>query len=609
MLILVLIPVVFLIGNYVCYLLKFTKRITKSFCVGFITILSIFQLISYPFNIFNGSFANLVILYLIVIAILLLLSINYLRFEKLSLSSLVLNKNKIILTILIFILVIVQSFLSSYLYHEDDDDAYFITVAATVIETNEVSSDVQFASTGLISEQVIPRSDTATWEYFIAFLSYVFSIKPVILAHTILPLLLIPISYMCMDQVASALIDVKARKYFLLIIILLNFFGGYAAYSSASFLLLRIWQGKAVLVSIIFPILLANCIELIKNHIENNNKWKSNLVFISMILLAGVCTSVIGVYLTPLYYVIIGAPYLISIGLKKAKNILLPIILSLLPCGIFTVISFIQVLMYNKDYMNSSAPDWLSIFKINMLSRYYFILFIIGLIYVCIKGNYLQKLILFASTLFAFLSFLNPLFINFVSQKITGVDVYWRLYWTIPIYYTIAYFISDILAKSKRVYNYASIGILILLLNNMGYFIYQQPLYSKHLNIYKIPNEVIHIVDFINENKTSEHKPNVLFPENLAAKVRQYSTEVVTVWSRWLYQGTNIIPNSDITLSSFYYPLYNNEISDTEYIISNLQKLGIEWVILPYELSISDKRMVLIKSIDNYNIYKTVNIK
>jgi hypothetical protein len=597
----IFITILFFIGNYVIYLLKLEKRISKIFVVGFITLLSIFQLIAYPLALIRGSFIVLVTIYSIIIIILMILSLLYFAKERFAFIEMY---KKSMFLFMIIILIAGQAYMSSYMHHTDDDDAYFITVSTTTQESGIISSETQFASTGIKSNDIDKRPNTSTWEYFIALLSYVSSIEVVILAHTILPLLLIPLSYLAVYQVSEYLIEDKKRKYFMLFYTLLNIFGGYIVYTPACFLLLRIWQGKAVLVSIIFPILLSNCLELMQINREKKQYW----VYNALILLAGVSTSVIGVYLTPLYYMIIGVPYLFTIGWKKAKKIVVLIIFSLLPCAIFTILSFVQVLTENKEYMSRTAPDWMNLFKTNILTGYYYVFLIIALIYIIFKGNRIQKIFLLGSTVFTFFTFLNPLFCTFVAQKITGVDVYWRLYWTLPVFFSIAFLLSDILYQiKKKLYKLLVFACMILTLHFAGYYIYQQPFYSPHQNMYKLPNEVIDIVDFIINNQQTSEKPNVLYPEDLSAKVRQYKAEVVTVWSRELYQKNKIIPNTNISLSSFYHELYDGKIKDIDYLIKNLENLEIEWIVMPEDIKlIKASNIILLQTIDGYNIYKFI---
>lgn len=600
-----LLSIMYLVGNYLCCILKFDLSLPKIYSVGFITILIIFQLIAYPISAYQGPFIITAITFSIIMFALLVLSLRYLIVKGRLFINTEIEKNNYLWIVLLLISIILQSFLSSYMYHDDDDDAYYITASAVTIETGDMGLEPMYITSGLdasMTTHVSHRTDTSTWEYFIAYLSLLFSIEPVIIAHTVLPLILIPLSYLINYYVASILIEKKKAIYFMLIFSLLNLFGAYAVYSPACFMLLRIWQGKAVLVSIIFPILLGNCLEIIKDEKFSKQYW----IFNAMILLGGVCTTIIGVYLTPIYYMMIGIPFLLYIKWKEAKKIILPILLSLIPCLIFTIISFLQVVSTNSAYLTKAAPVWNDVFKMNLLSGHYIILFVLALIYTIWKGNITQKLFLVGTTALTFITFLNPLLCTFVAQKITGVDVYWRLYWIIPIYYGISFMLSDLLNKiSNKIHIVLTLAVVTITLYNIGYFMYQEPFYYKHENLYKLPSEVIGTVDYIIDHRETESKPNVLFPEHLSAKVRQYSTEVVTMWSRYQNSYDNLIPNTDMELQAFYLPLYAGEIVDGNYIINNLKNMQVEWLVISNTTQIPQTNGINLETtIEGYNIYR-----
>ena len=273
------------------------------------------------------------------------------------------------------------------------------------------------------------------------------------------------------------------------------------------FLLLRIWQGKAVLVNIIFPASLVNCLSIM-----NGSHGKRYFIWNSILLIAGVCTTVIGVYLLPIYYLIVGIPYLIITDWKISRKLLFRAVVSLLPIVVYGVAVLLTIVTNNAEYLNAAPPSWMVLFKRNMLQGYNWVLFLISLFYIIFYGKRIPKIFLIGSTLGLFLSFLNPLFCKIVAQKITGVDVYWRLYWIVPLYYAISYSAVELLLLVKRKYlRYIELVLMIFIIGKSGYFIYQDPYFYEHKNLYKLPNEVINIVDTILDD--SIENPCVLLPD------------------------------------------------------------------------------------------------
>lgn len=570
---------------------------------GFCFILALFQIIAYPIQARNGSFYLLLILFVISILLFVIYVLVIKKERKIFLLRRIETKFLGIKSILIF-LVIIQSIGSAWFHHIDDDDAYFVSLSSSIMETDVVTSDMVYATTGFKDDISDGRPDTATWEALIAVSSTAFRIHPAILAHTVLPFLLIMIAYMAVYCVAKNFFykDSECEKkslYFCIFFCVINIFAGYTVYSTGCFLLLRIWQGKAVLVSIIFPALLANCL-----YIMNGNHEKKYFVWNSVILIAGICTSVIGVYLLPIYYLVIGIPYLLTINWKNSKKLLFPAFLSLLPVLVYAIAALLTILTQNAGYMNANPPSWILLFKRNMLmGGYYWVLFLISIIYITFCGKRIHRVFFIGSTLCLFLSFLNPFFCRIVAQKITGVGVYWRLYWVVPIYYAISFTAVELLFLIKQ--NYIKciwFTLVIIIIGKSGYFMYQAPHFYEHKNLYKLPNEVITIMDTILED--SVDNPCILLPDNLATKARQYSANVKLAVGRYSYRRNNIIEGTEETIGEFYQYLYHKNEYNTKYIEDRLLAMQVNYLVRKDDNINLESEYVHLKTIiDGYQIY------
>lgn len=89
---------------------------------------------------------------------------------------------------------------------------------------------------------------------------HVVGVKPVIYAHTIHPFIMIPLGYICIYLLSTILYknekEYHKRLLFLFCVLCINTFSNYSIYSQGTFFFFRIWQGKAMLCSIILPIIL-----------------------------------------------------------------------------------------------------------------------------------------------------------------------------------------------------------------------------------------------------------------------------------------------------------------------------------------------------------------
>ena len=592
----------------ICYmsgklLIQFLRLNLRGLCcyitAGFCSLLALFQLIAFPIQRLKGSL-NIVLIIFAMVVVGLVISyfwLNPLKFFKI-------NKENIILKAVVILLIIFQSSSCILMYHSDDDDGYYVVASNYMIETNSLETNEGLISSGLPGS-VKSRIDTATWEIFVAILSCIFKIHPTVLAHTILPLILIPISYMAFYSIGKKLYIYnedceKKALTFLFFIILLNMFGGYSAYSTGCFLLLRIWQGKSVLCNIIMPALLRSVLEIIY---ENENT--KNFVYNTIILISGVCVSAVGVYLVPIYYIVIGIPFIIYKIIKKEKwfKISLYAILSLLPSLSFALVALVAVLTKHENYMSESPWKYIDVLERTLFHGLYVPLFIISLLYCIFKSQKEQRIFFLGSTICLFITFFNPLFSEFVAQKITGVQVYWRLHWLIPIYFGIAYFMTEVTYITKNYHTIIAI-LCVLLIYKSGSYIFMYPYYDQYTNIYKLPNEIIEIAEYIEDKKDTDEKVCIFLPKMFSAKIRQFSLDFIVPVSRDSYQSDYIIPNTEIAVVDFWKYLYSEENLDMQYVYDQFDNLSVEYWVKDDDGNIYDSNSLhLVKQIGNYQIY------
>jgi hypothetical protein len=94
---------------------------------------------------------------------------------------------------------------------------------------------------------------------YIAMLAKLSQIHPAIIAHTILPVFLLAMAYGAYWLIAEVLFPKKRENQYLFVILIsiFNLFGCTSAYTSATFFLTRIWQGKSIVAGVVIPFLIA----------------------------------------------------------------------------------------------------------------------------------------------------------------------------------------------------------------------------------------------------------------------------------------------------------------------------------------------------------------
>lgn len=171
-----------------------------------------------------------------------------------------------ILSLLVVLVVLVQTGFVSYFQHVDDDDAYYVATTETSVSTDSIMQYDPY--TGNAYKKPPARYLLSPFPIYQAVLARLTGISPVVLAHTMIPLAMIPLGYM-VYWLLSVWIwpgrDIQACKRrctFLLFVSLVIACSGYSVFSQGMFFLIRIWQGKAVLAGIFLPLTLYWCLRM-----------------------------------------------------------------------------------------------------------------------------------------------------------------------------------------------------------------------------------------------------------------------------------------------------------------------------------------------------------
>ena len=171
---------------------------------------------------------------------------------------------------------------------------------------------------------------------FLAVLAQISSIHATVIAHTILPFLLIPLSYYVYWMIGKCLFP-KSREQasvFLLLTAIVQMFSYYSVYTPGTFLLLRSWQGKAVLANILLPSIFCFGLALWREKRKSFADW----FFLGTLTTASCLVSTMGFMLAPIMAGIIGI-------LCALKNKTFSIIPAMLCCCIPNIIFSVIYLM------------------------------------------------------------------------------------------------------------------------------------------------------------------------------------------------------------------------------------------------------------------------
>lgn len=140
--------------------------------------------------------------------------------------------------------------------YSNADDAFFVAAAETAVRTNTILSYNPY--TGSLYEKLPSRYVLSPFYAFTAAVSRITDTHPAILAHSVFMILFLLLAYAVYALIGKALFSNQTEKvgYFLIVLTALNIFSAYSERTSGLFLLIRLWQGKAVLAGILLPMVL-----------------------------------------------------------------------------------------------------------------------------------------------------------------------------------------------------------------------------------------------------------------------------------------------------------------------------------------------------------------
>ncbi|MBQ8913966.1 MAG: hypothetical protein IJ054_07995, partial [Lachnospiraceae bacterium] len=285
--ILILIVLPICIGNTICYILKQDISLSKCFITGHITMWAVCQLVAVPLILLKQSFLIVVGILSVVYGLLVLYGVlktgirsNYkIIVSGFSYKNISQNKGKAeriidIIAFLVMLAAVLFIVLASiFLQHTDADDSRFVVNAVDIYRTNRLLlTDVNTGNAISTFLGDLNKDVTSPWAVYAAYISKLTGVYPSIIMHTILPpvimLMLGAIYWMLSEHFFGR--DMSYRALFVCFAILLNIYGYHSEKTSETFVMIRMWQGKATLAGVGIPIMIWIFLELFKNEKKEN---------------------------------------------------------------------------------------------------------------------------------------------------------------------------------------------------------------------------------------------------------------------------------------------------------------------------------------------------
>lgn len=174
----------------------------------------------------------------------------------------------------------------------DGDDAYYVTESLLAQEAGVMYRILPYTggSTGLDVRHVL-----AVFPMWVAFVATGSGIHATIVSHLVMPLLLIPLTYLLYFQIGKILFYDKPVNLpgFMIVMSLFQIFGNVSIYTNETFFLTRTWQGKSVAGSLVIPaffwVLLLIYDKTKKEREAQAGLW---MLLVCVNMTAGICSSI-----------------------------------------------------------------------------------------------------------------------------------------------------------------------------------------------------------------------------------------------------------------------------------------------------------------------------
>ncbi len=319
---------------------------------------ALFQLVCVPLIFMRQKLSLAIILWL---SLLLLLTLFFLFLKNrkkdlqqektafLSLKNPVVSLKKLgsfeklclLLLLLAGILIIgFQCYHYIFMMHTDADDSRFVASAVDAVRLDYMLLATPATGEYTVIYQDILKDAVSPWMMYLAALCKLFFIHPAIAAHTILPSYFLLMGYAIYFLIGLELNEhnyLKALFFVDFAALILLFYGG-SSHTMGSVILVRIWQGKAILAAIMIPFFLAYFIRIYQDMNNRRQLWGLLLLDLSACLLSGM-----GIFFAGF---LIGGLGLTEMLMSRKWSHLPIYVISCLPSVIYCVLKYSYMYSY-----------------------------------------------------------------------------------------------------------------------------------------------------------------------------------------------------------------------------------------------------------------------
>lgn len=173
-----------------------------------------------------------------------------------------------------------------------------------------------------------------------------------------------------------------------------------------------------------------------------------------------------------------------------------------------------------------------------------------------------------------------------IIMKCVGAEVYWRMFWLIPIPIIVAYVIVKQVDKINR----KKIKVMVAIVSGVmlvigGNFLYTKEIFNYNGNIYGVPQSTIDVCDAIvrdvKNRGISEYY--VAASEEFSPWIRQYAPAIKMLYGR---NGRKAKGKNNENIYEIYYMLSLDDTLEWDRLVLNIEKEKCDYLIsIPSRIS------------------------
>ena len=322
---------------------KQNRSLGTAYVSGFLVLLAVFQLLAVPVVFLDAfGFPKIVKAFTILTILLtgggILSALHLWRREGWIFQERILKKKKskieIIQWVIVALLIAFQLFMAFTRASFDGDDAYYVVQSVVTDETDTLYRILPYTG---FSTSLDMRHAMAVFPIWIAYLARMTGIHATIVSHSILPMFLIPLTYLIYYEIGKVLFREKEEQLptYMIYICLLQIFGNVSIYTNATFLLMRTWQGKSMLANVVIPAIFMVVFWLFEGEPDKRGKRNGLWFLLFFINVVAAMMSTASVFLNTM---LIGIMGIILCLQEKNIKILFKMAGCCIPCVVYALL-------------------------------------------------------------------------------------------------------------------------------------------------------------------------------------------------------------------------------------------------------------------------------